>query len=59
MYLLGVWTGPYVFERRLPDWFYRIRCGFAETVGRYSLWVYIAHQPIVLAAIMIIKDIYF
>lgn len=59
VYLLGVWAGPYVFGYRLPSWFYRIRCRFTETVGKYSLWVYLAHQPVVLGIILIIRDMYF
>ncbi len=59
VYLLGTWAGPYIFGHKLPDWFYRLRCGFLEKVGRYSLWIYVLHQPVVLFIVLVLKEMYF
>ena len=59
VYLFGTWAGPYIFGHKLPDWFYRMRCAFLEKVGRFSLWIYVLHQPVVLFIILVIKEMYF
>jgi len=48
VYLLGTWFGEPVFERKLPEWFYTARAPFLETCGRWSLWIYLLHQPVIL-----------
>ncbi len=48
VYLLGVWLGSLIFARRMPDWFYRARSPFFEKCGRWSLWIYLLHQPALL-----------
>ena len=59
VYFLGAWCGPYIFGRKLPEWFYNMRCEFLETVGRWSLWIYVLHQPVVLFIVLVIKEMYF
>lgn len=59
VYLLGAWGGPYIFAHRLPAWFYRLRCAFLEKIGRWSLWVYLLHQPVALFIILVIREMYF
>lgn len=59
VYLLGAWAGPYIFGHRLPAWFYRMRCAFLEKIGRWSLWVYILHQPVALFIILVLREMYF
>ena len=59
VYLLGAWAGPYIFAHRLPAWFYRLRCAFLEKIGRWSLWVYLLHQPVALFLSLVIREMYF
>ena len=46
VFLAGAFLGPLVKEHRLPEKFYTLRIRPIEWVGRHSLWVYLAHQPI-------------
>lgn len=59
VFFLGAWCGPYIFEHRLPEWFYSLRCDPLEKVGRYSLWIYILHQPILMFILAVLKEMYF
>lgn len=59
VFFLGAWFSPYVFEHRLPEWFYSIRCAFLEKVGKNSLLIYIIHQPVVIFILLVLKEMYF
>ena len=54
VFLLGTWAGYYVKERRLPDWFYTWTCPVLPQIGRLSLVIYLAHQPICYGAVVLI-----
>ncbi len=47
LFISGTYIGKYIKNGRFPDWFYDLRCKPLECVGRYSLWIYILHQPVV------------
>lgn len=46
IFLLGTLAGKAVRDRRLPERFYTIKIPFLPVVGRYSLVIYLAHQPL-------------
>ena len=48
VYLFGAWLGPYIFGGRMPEGFYKARSPFFEKCGRYSIWIYLLHQPAIL-----------
>ena len=56
-YLFGVWAGPYLFGYALPGWFYKIKIRVFSAVGRRSLIVYLAHQPVLIGAMMVAADV--
>ncbi len=57
MFITGTYLGIFVKRRSFPDWFYNLRCAFFEKCGKYSLWVYIVHQPIIFGAFYLISMI--
>jgi len=55
VFLLGTWAGIYIKERKLPKWFYEIKPPIFPAIGRKSLLIYILHQPVLYAIVMIIE----
>ena len=54
VFLAGTFLGPLVRERRLPSSLYGLRVKPLEWIGRHSLWIYIAHQPIIFGVVALI-----
>lgn len=55
MFLFGAFIGKLAVEENLPEVMYQQRSKFLSLVGRNSLWVYLAHQPIIYAVMMLIS----
>ena len=53
VFLLGTWAGKYVRDGRLPRWFYETKAPRLAAVGRQSLLIYVAHQPVLYALTML------
>lgn len=46
-FLMGTFIGVWAKKGKFPKWTYRSRLPFLSTIGRYTLWIYVLHQPIV------------
>ena len=54
LFLLGSYVGRYIREERFPKWFYKPHVPFLAFVGRHTIWIYLAHQPIVYGVLWVI-----
>ena len=54
LFLGGSFYGVYVKENRAPKFFYKTHVNFLAAAGRYSLWVYVLHQPIIYPLLCVI-----
>ena len=55
IYLIGTWAGKYIAEGRFPAWFYRISCKPLEFIGKHTIWIYLAPQPLCMGIALLIK----
>ncbi|MBD5103361.1 MAG: DUF1624 domain-containing protein, partial [Ruminococcaceae bacterium] len=54
LFLAGSFYGVYVKEGRAPKFFYNTHFKFFAAAGRYSIWIYVLHQPIMYSALCVI-----
>jgi len=54
VFAAGSFFGVYAKENALPRWFYKTRVKFLAATGRYTIWIYMLHQPIIIAILNII-----
>jgi uncharacterized membrane protein len=47
IFLSGAYFGHFVKENKLPNFFYKTHIKWLGTVGKYTLWIYLLHQPII------------
>ena len=51
LFLAGGYFGVYVRQERLPDFVYTPHIPFLGRIGRYTLWIYLLHQPVIYGAL--------
>lgn len=57
MFLFGAFLGKFAKDGAFPKWSYKKRIKPFAFVGRYSLWFYLAHQPVIYAVLYIAAGI--
>ncbi len=55
IFLFGAFLGKPVSENKLPETMYVKRSRFLSAVGKNSLWVYLAHQPVIYGIMLLIS----
>ena len=55
MFLFGSAVGHFIKEGNFPKWFYKFHIPFFSFVGKYTLWIYLLHQPILYGIMYIIS----
>jgi len=55
MFLFGAFIGKFALDDNLPEGMYKKRSKFLSFTGRNSLWVYLAHQPVIYAVMLIVS----
>ena len=49
LFLAGSCLGPYIKSGKAAKWLYPSRLPWLETIGRHTLWIYVLHQPVLIA----------
>ena len=57
VFLLGTFAGRTIDTHTLPEGFYQVHVHLFSCCGRYSLWIYLLHVPILLLIIHLIERI--
>lgn len=55
MFLFGAFSARPVLDGKLSECMYKKRSRFLSFVGKNSLWIYLAHQPVIYAVMMIVS----
>lgn len=58
LFLFGSLLGVAVKEKKGPQALYQLRIPWLEAVGRRSLWIYVLHQPVIVAALWVWQQLF-
>lgn len=47
MFLSGSYLGHFIKQNKMPKFFYNTHFKWLATIGKYTLWIYLLHQPVV------------
>ncbi len=55
MFFFGGAVGYFIKKGNFPKWFYNFNIPFFSFVGKYTLWVYLIHQPVLYGIMYVIS----
>lgn len=55
LFFAGAFFGRWFFQRKLPEFWYRRHVGFFAVMGKYALWIYVLHQPVLYAVTALLE----
>ena len=55
MFLFGAFLGKYAADGAFPKWTYKKHSRALAFIGRNSLWIYLAHQPVIYGVLLIVS----
>ena len=55
LFFLGVWLGDPIREGKFPNWFYKVKIPFLPAIGRKTLIIYLAHQPVLFGLLFLFE----
>lgn len=58
LFLFGAFAGEYVIKGNLPEWAYKNHVKIFSAVGKHSLWIYLAHQPVIYGIFLLIYFVF-
>jgi len=53
LFLAGTSIGIWAEQGHFPVWFEKPRCAPLRWAGRHAIWIYLAHQPVLYAGVML------
>ena len=56
LFFFGAFVGGVIKSNRMPPFFYRFRFPLFEKIGRFSLIIYLIHQPLIYGAVTIFSS---
>ncbi len=57
VFMTGTAIGYFIRAKKFPHWFYNAKIPVLPAIGRYSLFVYLGHQPVLFLITIILKKI--
>ncbi len=54
VFLAGAYVGEYAINDKMPKFFYKTHINPLAVCGRYTLWIYVLHQPVAMAIFFLI-----